>query len=627
MAPKTKSLVELIQDGTFIARRASHCARLETEPPVPWPGLAALQHDYRLADNPRVRQAIARDFEYAVREAHALTVQKAADDEGGVLAEMAKLGRPHSALRLERMFPAYFRHYQGPLAGEAFELERFQQRILRKFFERDKAGRRKFMWLLIGAPRGCGKTPLLAGLGYDGLFARSDNPQVYTVAGSKEQARLGMEFATEWREASPELQEWTRAGAWNINCPGTGGNWRILSSDGRLGHGRNPTRGQVDEWWVIESAREEQSVIALLSGLHKRDGDFIASTTSGYDKTTQLGVEYDAMMATDVRISRDGCLTIAQDLAARKLMFWWGAPDEIELDRDAVLAGEHDRLLRACNPLSSLSLDALRGQFALLPFDEACRLHLNRWTKAKDAWLPAGIWNGLRSDTQIPAGADIYVAVDAALKYDTTAVTIAARLENGRIALQSRVWSARENAPHHVYVPGGRIDNELVESYIAETLARKYRIREVVYDPRYFDTQGARLANAGLIVAEFAQNSAAMADAWQHFYEAAGGGEICHQGDPVFSQHVEAAAAVMTERGWKVYKLKSSSPIDALTAAAMARERASRQTQDDEREYVFDLRVFCACGHAEGRHDQGFVCKQPGCPCLQFEPAPDTEDE
>ena len=620
----TPKLKDLVHAGTYRPHRHGH---LLAEDDLPWADAARLQERYRLAAGPEERRAVARAFGKWVAALHEEAKRLNQVQAGGGLHEqLGRFGKPGSFARVAGLFPGYFRHLEGRRAGQPFELEAFQQRILRTFLECDRRGRRKYVWLLLGMPRGNGKTPLAAGLGYDGLFGRDDHPQVFTVSGSREQARICLDFANGWRDQSLELGEWTQATSQSISCPLTGGRWRVLSSDGRLGHGRNPTRGICDEWWALDSARETQAVTAILSALHKRDGDFIGITTAGYDLTSQLGSQYAEMLhAPTVNVTNHGCLTIAENPPARKLMFWYGAPDNLALDKDAILAGEHDPILRACNPLSTLTIETLRGEFALIPsFDEARRLILNQWTQAKDAWLPAGLWATLGSDAQIPDGADIYVAVDAALKYDTTACSWAARLEDGRIHLQTRVWSARPDAPHHVYVPGGRIDNELVETYITDTLARRYHIREVVYDPRYFDSQGARLANTGLIVAEYPQGSSAMADAWQHFYEAASSGDICHNRDPILAQHVQAAAAILTERGWKIYKLKSSQPIDALVAATMARERASRKTEHAQVEYVFDLRRYCTCSHSENRHTNGyFECRAPACTCVIFNPKDD----
>ena len=64
--------------------------------------------------------------------------------------------------------------------------------------------------------------------------------------------------------------------------------------------------------------------------------------------------------------------------------------------------------------------------------------------------------------------------------------------------------------------------------------------------------------------------------------------------------------------------------IDALVAATMARERASRQTEANQVEYVFDLRRYCTCGHSENRHRNSyFECHAPACTCVIFNPKHD----
>jgi phage terminase large subunit-like protein len=164
---------------------------------------------------------------------------------------------------------------------------------------------------------------------------------------------------------------------------------------------------------------------------------------------------------------------------------------------------------------------------------------------------------------------------------------VAHRFEDGRVAVRARVWSARQDAAHHVYVAGGRIQNVLVEGFIADELAERYTVREVVFDPRFFDDQAERLSARGLQVIEFAQQSEMMRGAEQRFYAAATGGTISHDGDRMLAQHVEATAAQPTERGWRVYKLRSASPIDACTAAIMARERAAHEERPPKSDIIW----------------------------------------
>src|SRR5207248_3994317 len=118
--------------------------------------------------------------------------------------------------------------------------------------------------------------------------------------------------------------------------------------------------------------------------------------------------------------------------------------------------------------------------------------------------LPAGCWSALRSDHQIPDRAPIYVGVDVGLYHDSTAVVWAHRLEDGRIALRAHVWSAKPDAQAHSHCPGGKVSLEQIETFIRE-LATRYRIREVAYDPRYFERSAEILEHSGLTMVEFLQ--------------------------------------------------------------------------------------------------------------------------
>jgi phage terminase large subunit-like protein len=169
-------------------------------------------------------------------------------------------------------------------------------------------------------------------------------------------------------------------------------------------------------------------------------------------------------------------------------------------------------------------------------------------------------------------GTEVWAGVDVGLIHDSTAVVWAWRLEDGRIALAARVWSAVADAPAHRHV--GKIELEQIEQFLID-LAQRYRVREIAYDPRYFARSAELLERRGLVLVEFLQASAPMASAYQSFYAAAREGRLAHAGDPVLTAHVEATAADLTERGWRVRKLKSASRIDALVAAVMAHARAA----------------------------------------------------
>jgi phage terminase large subunit-like protein len=239
---------------------------------------------------------------------------------------------------------------------------------------------------------------------------------------------------------------------------------------------------------------------------------------------------------------------------------------------------EDEKIWRAVNPAGWLKTAELRRQLhdAGLGELEFRRLHLNQWTKTREAWLPAGCWNGLRSDARIPEGAPIYVGVDAAIHHDTTAVCWAHRLEDGRILLRAHVWAAATDAVAHQHVPGGAISLAAVEEFIRD-LARRYQVREVAYDPHYFQRSAELLDQHGLTMVEFLQASGPMADAYQGFYQLAREGRLAHDGDPVLAAHIEATAARKSERGWKLSKLTNNRRIDAAIAAVLAVARAQHE--------------------------------------------------
>jgi phage terminase large subunit-like protein len=267
-------------------------------------------------------------------------------------------------------------------------------------------------------------------------------------------------------------------------------------------------------------------------------------------------------------------LTIARDPAAGFLMWWYGLADDDEPTPDNVLAA---------NPASWITSAVLEAQRESPTVDEYAfrRLHANQWTSTRNAWLPAGAWEALGTEGYtIPDGSEVVVAVDVGLVHDSTAVAIGCRLPDGRIALDCRVWAARDDAVAHIILPGGRVDLGVVEDYI-ESLADRYSVRELVYDPRFFERSASALSAAGFITAPVDQASRRMAEAYATFYTAVQDGRVVHPVDPVLSAHVEATQATMTERGWRIGRQRLQR-IDACVAMCMALWRADRDEQPAE---------------------------------------------
>src|SRR5579862_78171 len=244
MARPQKSLKELVEAGSFRARRPSHQERL-AGPDLSWPLLAAIQRRWRAATSEHERRQAALAFEHAVKHAHAQAKTEQAAGHAPTLAqELAAFGPVGSAKSVIAFFERQLVHPKGPSIGQPFLLEPWQKRFIREFYKRDKKGRRVYRLGVLGIPRGNGKTALAAGLGLYELLSRADKPEVYFAAGSKDQARVMLSFARSFAEAGP-LADWVTAKT-TLSCPATGGTLRVISSEGALQHGLAPSAALVD---------------------------------------------------------------------------------------------------------------------------------------------------------------------------------------------------------------------------------------------------------------------------------------------------------------------------------------------------------------------------------------------
>jgi Phage Terminase len=376
MARPARRLEDHVRQGSFRSRR--HHRLLASQPlPATWRLFAGLQARYQAATSEPERAAIGLQFERAVTDAHA----RAKDRDSGLAGpslddQLAELGRPGSLAHLLAFFPAFLYYTGGSLHGQPFQLEQWQRTFLREFHRRDRAGRRLYKKALLGLPSGNGKTTLAAALGVYELLCQPDAPQIVLAAGSREQARLGIDCARRMIEAGP-LSEWIFGTSNRLDCPKRQASMQALSSQGALQHGRTPAAALLDELWTFTSKQQVETYTAMAAAAHKRpDSYLLATSTAGTNRDSLLGRIYqDALTWDEVSVRNLGCLTVAKSPAARTLLWWYGAP----ADADPADA----KILRACNPASWISVDDLQQQLRDPGLSESDfrRLHLNQWAR------------------------------------------------------------------------------------------------------------------------------------------------------------------------------------------------------------------------------------------------------
>jgi hypothetical protein len=258
----------------------------------------------------------------------------------------------------------------------------------------------------------------------------------------------------------------------------------------------------------------------------------VAEETAKAAKKGAAGLLFDHVQAPFVEDLAD------KELLKRSLRAVYGDAEWVDLDR----------LVEECNDPGTTPEDARRF-FLNIPAP----------ADGGESWLPAGAWAKCESDVSIPDGARVTVGVDVALYHDNTAVTVVHQSDDGAFVVRARTWEP----------DGGKIDITDVMAHIRE-LSFRYDVAGVAYDPRFFDVPASMLEDEGVPMVEVPQSHARMVPACGFAFEQIVAGNVRHDGDPVLTSHVLAAARRSSEGGWTLSKGKSRQVIDACIAMVIA---------------------------------------------------------
>lgn len=418
------------------------------------------------------------------------------------------------------------------------------------------AGARETLILL---PKKQGKTTLMSALAIYHLLSTPDADCVIAAA-SRDQASIMLRQAQGFIRRSPKLQADLTVKQREITHDGHGGRVRILASDVDTADGVIPTLALVDE---LHRHKSSDLYGVFRDGLGPRDGKLVTITTAGADQNSVLWKMRQA--ALNAGSKREGAYIRAGNAAF--VLHEWSLPADADLD--------DLELVKQANPLSMTTIDRLRERHdspSMVPWQWA-RFACNVWTQGEEAWLPIGVWDRCEEPGRIADGAPVWVGVDLGLKHDSAAlVTVAAEGDCYR-------------AEAEVITPptdGTSLDIAAVEAAV-RTLAGRFDVQAVAYDPWRFERSAQLLGDEGLLMVEHPMTNARMAPESEALYEAIMGGKIVHDGDAELASHVNAGIPTETERGWRLTKRKAKDKIDALIALLLAYDLATRR-EDPEPE-------------------------------------------
>ncbi|MFZ9846386.1 MAG: terminase TerL endonuclease subunit [Candidatus Limnocylindrus sp.] len=449
-------------------------------------------------------------------------------------------------------------------AGEPLELEDWQMRIMGEALATDDEEGVAPYWrsAVILVPRKNGKTTMLAAYALYRLFNDATQPEILLAAASDKQAGRLFDTCVQFIRRSPVLSDGValREYIGEISRSDGGGKILRMASSADNLHGYSPSLVVCDELhaWSKPSQRKAWAALTTAGGARKNTQVFTITTAGDANERASsiLGRLVDAAEASS-DVEKQPGLTISRNHESRTLVYNYSAPTKDPKDTAAMLLS---------NPASWITEEYLARQAANpeLTAEEVLQFHGCVWVAGSQAWISADAWNAcIDRDAEIPLGARVSIGVDVGIVHDATAVVMAHERDDDSVIVEARTWTPK---------PGANVDLAEVEDYLRQ-LNADYQVAGIFYDPRFFERSAQVLEAEGLMLVTMPQNSATMADAYQTWFAMVGERKIAHAGrddDGGLSSAVLSAAAQMTDRGWKVSKMRQRQRIDALVAGVMA---------------------------------------------------------
>jgi hypothetical protein len=467
-----------------------------------------------------------------------------------------------------RFFEANLRHIKGPMIGKPMRLDPWQLEDIDLILEVDERGMPVWREVLWGVARGMGKSPTAAGLGLTCLAERDDRPEIYIGSGSRDQAKIVGEFAREMARTGP-LSDWTRPviGGVAWDRPG-GGVMTVVSAEGGLQHGKSPAKSILDELHVFTTHGREELYNTQVSSLHKRaDSQLLGITTAGFSRLTLLGELYDTMLEAPVveRTGPLGCRLVCEDRENGRLMIWWGAHDDLDLEDPAVWA--------ACNPASWIEAEQIARLARTLPRGVFERLHLNRWTESSAVVIRPEAVSACRMDwlPPIDSNAPAWLGISASPRRTSGAVV--------------GVWRAGERlvaelVGHWEDVDQGELETNVIAA--SEEWARGNPCAGIAADriqlTRAYERLSASLGEWRGDRAKLGgmpQTDAFLEPATATLASAIESTRFGFDGDETLRRQILAAEAANTRRGWRLERpravgTRKAQSVEAAIALSMA---------------------------------------------------------
>jgi phage terminase large subunit-like protein len=495
----------------------------------------------------------------------------------------------------------FLRALKHPKTGKAFQLDRWQERTVRRTYgPRKPNGTRIVKNVVMMVPRGARKTTLGAGLGLLHTIGPERVPfgQNVLAAYDREQARIAYEEASGIVCADRRIVEATRTLDYrhSIIHRKSRAFLKAVSSDAAAQNGRTPNFVLFDE---VHAWRDRKLYDVLRTGLGKTSGTLsivISQAGRGQENLAHEIFDYARKVASGA----------IEDAGTLPILF------ETPADAD----WQDEDIWHRVNPGLALGypdLDSLRQEAREAANRPALREkfkndHLNIWLdSATDPFVDIATYDRGNGEFDLEAlkGEPCWIGVDLSSRIDLSVWVAAWRREDGGYIVHARFYCPKNNlrqrqditgapyvqwAEEKLITPteGDTVDFNVIEDDL-RAFCDEFNAQELAFDPALAGMLMNSLADDGLPVVEMRQGALTMMPAIAALHTAIVGGKFQHGGQKVL-RYCFANAEVQTNSHGHMVRLHKSKrwlSIDGAVAAAMAVRRAEcgdmgRSIYDDE---------------------------------------------
>lgn len=485
-------------------------------------------------------------------------------------------------------FLRLLKHPKSTLPNHAFQLDPWQERIVRRIYgPRHADGRRIIRTVAMMLPRGNRKTSLGAALALLHTIGPESTPRAENMvaATDRSQARIAYEEAYSILKAEERFEGKLRmTDSKNLIMNPKKGAWfEAISSDASVAHGHTPVFALCDE---IHAWPKRDLWEAIESGLVKVPNSLLMVISTAGRGTENIAWEF---------------FDYARKVDRGEVIDETVLPILFETPRDA--DWQDEAVWMAANPGMAYGYPDLHGMRVLarkareVPAARTSfqQLNLNVWLDGSaDPFVDMLVYDEGRFPVDLDdlEGEPCWLGVDLSSVNDLSVIVACwGNSEDGYIvypwffcpADNLRGRADRDGVPYPEWAeaeyitptPGNVIDYRFVEDRIRELCAR-FEVREIAFDPHMARPMLNSLLEDNLPVVEMRQGWVTMAPAIKELERAILGRRFRHGAHPILRWNFENIVVHVDSAGNKAFhKGKSKDRIDGAVAAAMAVARCA----------------------------------------------------